>query len=489
MWLTPEFHLNPVLYPLNAMIQHMPLGVESVFSLYGYYPVYLAPLVSLFKPSLTMVFIIFSCITAVSIWLIFISLSNVVQNRLLRFIGACAVIYFPYFGAHHYLNSGNPFEDPYFQYFPLRIIFPALTLFILSLTIKYPRRMRLLLTVAAFIATTGVFWNMDSGTSILLAFLAFSFIGNLIPFRIDMELVSHRVLLIVIGAISAYAVFVSAFYLQTHTLPSFFSYAITVKRFSDLGATAIPLPNGLAIWQFILLVYVICIIFGYQLLNSENEANRGSFYVATGFLGCALMFYYFVRSHDHLIFTISWTAFYALTLIADRLYIIFKDLRGGERLSQAWFVFITVILLAAPISFVLDGEYLMGNIKKRLDFSSQIRDQQKALQIIKFIKDNSGESKTALIMTVDYDGHLYYLSQVKPPLNISSSTDLFLKSESKRIMDYLSSDVTVPVFVISSIPISNYPQASSYIQNHFKPDMLGPYGISRLKKVVGDHRE
>jgi len=67
LWPTPEYHLNPVLYPLNAMIQHMPLGVESVFSIYGYYPVYLAPLVSQFKPSLTTVFIIFSCITAINI--------------------------------------------------------------------------------------------------------------------------------------------------------------------------------------------------------------------------------------------------------------------------------------------------------------------------------------------------------------------------------------------------------------------------------------
>jgi len=344
--------------------------------------------------------------------------------------------------------------------------------------------MRLLLTIAAFVATTGVFWNIDSGMSSLIAVLAFLFIGNFIPFRIGIKFIMTRVFPIIIGVVLAYIVFVLSFYLQTHTFPSFFSYFFIEKKFSDLGVTAIPLPDGLAIWQFILLVYALCIIFGFQLLKSENEANRGSFYIATGFLGCALMFYYFVRSHDHLIFVVSWTAFYALTLIADRLYINFKDLRGGERTSQAWFAFITVILLAAPISFVMDCEYLAGNIKKRLDLSSQTSDQQKAYQMIKFIKDNSGESRTALIMTGNYDGHLYYLSGVKPPLNLSSSTDLFLKAESKRLMDYLSTDVNVPVFVISSIPMAHYfTESSDYIKKHFIPDKLGPYGISRLKKI------
>src|SRR5262249_47388475 len=89
-WHPPNvFHFNPLMHPLAAMIGHRPIG-DELLSLYGFFPVYLAPFLRLFEPSIEAATALFSAVATLALWAVFITTVLVIKHPVVRFVTAVA---------------------------------------------------------------------------------------------------------------------------------------------------------------------------------------------------------------------------------------------------------------------------------------------------------------------------------------------------------------------------------------------------------------
>ena len=99
-----------------------------------------------------------SALTTLSYSLIFLSLRKIIKNNLVTFLAFIAIIFFSYitfFIEPSNINIRN--FDLYHAYKPIRIIFPALILYLTFNYILTPKRN--LYLIITFISSLSILWN------------------------------------------------------------------------------------------------------------------------------------------------------------------------------------------------------------------------------------------------------------------------------------------------------------------------------------------
>lgn len=142
---------------------------------YGLYPEFLAPIFNLFGGITVLRFTVVMAIlqaVAYSLWLA--ALFQVMRTpwmAMLTFLGAFSLVSFlvPLFSIR---QNFIPYYDPYFQYFPIRTLFPAIALYAMAWITeqdRFGKRLRRCLPSA--ILGAGVLWNADAGVPALGAWI------------------------------------------------------------------------------------------------------------------------------------------------------------------------------------------------------------------------------------------------------------------------------------------------------------------------------
>ena len=150
---------------LNPIVQAY-LG-KAVFidqmSQYGGHTYFFEPILKMTGLSVLTVSSLFSFLLFSALALFAYALYQIVENKILLVFGFIAYLFFHFFWA-----SLWPYEL-YLQYYPLRTIFPALSIFLAAYYFKKPSLKLFIFSI--IVLTLGIIWSMDVGVFALGAFI------------------------------------------------------------------------------------------------------------------------------------------------------------------------------------------------------------------------------------------------------------------------------------------------------------------------------
>ena len=305
-------HLNMVLYTISQVQQGKTLLV-GLSTQYGLYPHFLYPLFKLVNVNVTSFSLTMSALTTISYSLIFLSLRKIIYNNLVTFLAFIAIIYFSYvsfFIGPFDINIGN--FDIYYAYKPIRMLFPALILYLVFTYILTPKRN--LYLFISFISSLSILWNFDSGIICFLSFYIYILYEKLIGNNLKgftMEFIKHTFISLTIFSITV-LLFSSFIYFRSDSFPDWSLFLRLPAIFSSTYFFSHPMTLFHA-WNLIFLVYLYGIYIGLHsiLLGKKDAIDKIAFFVAI--FGLGISTYYLNRSHD---FNLLQTLYPSIILLA-----------------------------------------------------------------------------------------------------------------------------------------------------------------------------
>lgn len=304
-------HFSAVFFPMVQTYLGGTLLVDCV-NQYGLYPELLRPLFQLIGLSVstfTFVFAVLNAVGFAAVWLFF---RRSVRSPVLALIGFFA---FAFNGWFYFLSLSRDF---YFQYYPVRFLFPALTTLAAWAYLERPGRARYL--VAMLLACVGPLWNADSGAPTFAAWLAlllFTALSRSNPGARWRAVAGHLLaaagcLALVLGA------FAATTFLRSGSLPDFGEHVRYQALFYQAGFAMLPMPWP-APWMVVVLVYLAGLAFAARSLAERSSCARAPMALFLSVLGVGLLAYYQGRSHPAVLLLAWWPCFLLLTLLLDEL--------------------------------------------------------------------------------------------------------------------------------------------------------------------------
>ena len=320
-----------LLVDFNAQYGLFAHFVEPVFRQIG---------LSVFNFSLVM-----SLLLAISYAFVFVFIYRTISNNFLRVSAFFLVLFFSY-GFTWRLGQDSP--DSYFQYWPIRTVFPMMTLFLSCLSYRTRPLNSFLFT---FLIALGIFWNQDTGIVAYVTWILCLIYNKTytMPTRwqwANLQSIIWGIVIFVVSVISVYG-FLTLRSGKSLNLDHFFFYQ---KLFAGSGYYMLPMPLA-GLWVVIASVYITGLAIAlYNLLKRKHFIFSRSVF-ACSILGLGLFLYYQGRSFEGNLLPVSYPAIILVFLFADK---ILKTMQSSKRLEIQ-----KVIMFALLFFFAVD---IMGTI-------------------------------------------------------------------------------------------------------------------------------
>ena len=312
-------HFQASMYALTQVVAGKPL-LTAAPPLYGCYAVFLAPLFRVIGLSLFKITLVMSALIIVAHGcLLFIASRHIRDWRLLVLFASSL-----FYTAGIWVTGNQPF-DVFFQYWPLRYLFPALSVPLFASVARRPT----LASLAGLGIVCGValIWNLESGiavTGAVLCTLGLQTAGRLL--RREPARWCH---LATVAALTAMTVGIcrGALLVQSAGVQPFRTTADYQRLFYIGGATMIPLPLNPHPWFLVQIVYATALTLGIRgLLFTRSEQSFSRLLAYLAILGEGTFIYYQGRSHDFNLLGVAWPALLLGFLMTDRLL---REIRAG----------------------------------------------------------------------------------------------------------------------------------------------------------------
>ena len=454
-------HLDPVIYPLAQVMAGKTLLIDCA-PLYGLYPHFLQLLYKIVPLSAYSFTVVMALLLVASLAAQWVFLRSVTRNVFVFLAGFSAAVFYSYLSP----KAAVPriLSDPYFQYWPIRLLFPSL---LLPLSTLYLRGMgRRWVYYATFLcASLATLWNPDTGMVVLGAWILLLGYIELFrnPWRAAVRpIVAHAAiafgsLLLVYGGYALFAL------LRSGAWPNWRMSANYYELFSHYGFYMIPMAPLPHMWGVIVCVYLAAMgVAIHGLLQKRNELFCGSLFLLT-VLGAGLFGYYNGRSHDYCIFPVLYVPILIITLFADHIL-------AGVKGSVACYKFLPLgavlfYFCASAVPSVFAGEEVRR-------FKSWIHAGSSASAAgshgvhsrnIEFIRQQTKPGERIFILLRGYAEGLYYAeSSTASVLDLPSSIDWFFKSDMNAIERFLRENTSTKVF---SAP-GQYPELAELFRRY-----------------------
>jgi hypothetical protein len=215
-------------------------------------------------------------------------------------------------------------RQPYFQYWPIRFFWPALSVLAFYAYTRRPTLRRA--SVISLIGALGSLWNVDSGLMIELAFAVFliskwAFLRLRFGHTTERARLGLTLTLLSQGAIFAFTVGATFVYMAMKAdgvmhWPWLYEYQ---KVFYGLGFMMLPLPTAPHPWMAVIAVYLMGICSALASWRRQALSRRADLLMFVSFLGIGLFVYYEGRSHVLNLISACWPALLLSALLADHL--------------------------------------------------------------------------------------------------------------------------------------------------------------------------
>ncbi len=314
-----NYHFNVVIFPLAAIngdSPFIPLVDDGFKSLYGGYYLLLGLLSRLIGNSLLSIKIVVCSLIALQIILYYLIVKAIYQNPLFRILVFISCLFWSYF------YGKVVSQDLYFQYFPLRTLFPCLLLVtllyvserkfidkaIFSLKFLTLNLRDLLLD---FIVAMALLSNFDSGISVLIMYF-FIYIWN--EFKIDAFSAKNMIKRLTgfsINLIIIIFIIIFCFRILSGEFINFYNYIGSTLKFGS-GFLGLPFPDN--IWMIFMVVYGFNIIQSFQ---SHVEDKNAKYRFVIAIWGIVSLLYFVNRSHPWNLISVSLPFFLSYGCLID----------------------------------------------------------------------------------------------------------------------------------------------------------------------------
>lgn len=427
-------HANPIFYPISQVMVGKTLLV-NLSSQYGLYPVFLEPIFKLVGLNILSVTSTMGLLLSLSFLFIFLFLRKLVKNNIILLFGFSTIAI--------YLLDGSANPYPYFQYWPIRTIFPSLLLLLSSVYFK--NKNKIIYYLLFIISALAILWNFDSGIMVFISWLLALIYTE--TFVTDKKIMIRNIIWHVVVAVVALSLVVVAYtvyaYVRSGHLPDlslFFQYQ---RLFYDgFMMIAMPFPHA---WILVLLIFLGGLVLSIKKwLVKDGDWKNASIFLLT-ILGIGLFSYYEGRSHDATFYLPLYLPIILLTVFADAIYdlIAFSPKLYGHALL---FLMIIFFIFSSPLGILSKsgGYYKWSFAGMRAFFK---KSETSLTKNIDFIKNNTEEWEGVVILAGAFDGVYYGESRTRSVLDVPSFTEVFFKREADYAVGFLKCNQTAKVFV------------------------------------------
>jgi hypothetical protein len=313
-----SLHWDAVVYSISQVAAGRTI-LHDLPAQYGFSPEIIGRLFRLTPFSVLKLSLLFALLQVIGLCAVFRVLRRETSHPLLQAAFAVALILITF----ETVLKINGMEEFYFQYWPLRFFWPAL-----SLAAFHAYAGRSSLQRAAPVSLCGVagsFWNSDSGLAVTGAFglfLAAKWVMLTLRHRstttaerrhLMLALVLHAGLHLAALA-AAYAYFVTA-----GSAPPHWEWLTKYQQlFFGQGFFMLPMPAGLTTpWLSVLGVYLLGMTAALFHWRRSALSRRADLLFFLSALGWGLFIYYQGRSHILNLITVAWPALVSGTLLAS----------------------------------------------------------------------------------------------------------------------------------------------------------------------------
>jgi len=453
-------HFNAVYYSIAQAVNGKYLLVDFT-NQYGLYPHFLAPIFKCIGLSVIKYSIVMCSLVVLSYVLLLLFIKNTIHNITLIFLGFIGLIYI-----RLYMLVFFNFGDSYFQYTPIRFIFPCLLLFLASHYFKNFNRT--LYYSIFFISSLSVLWNIDTGFVVFITWLATLCFNELFDFKMRPFLkncLAHLLTAVVIFSLTVFT-YSGAIYLASGHLPDFSLFLKYQKIFYQSGFFMMHMPLFNA-WNLIVLFYGIGLIKSASSIINNQNSYRNIIIFLLSILGIGLFSYYQGRSHDFLLTAINYPAFILLIMFADDWITEIQQYRYKKAFPQSFYLSLTLFFLLTLCFLLFKFNLIYHYSTNRLPVS--IHNQFPNTQLtenITFLKENTSAGEDILILTEPgyWDGIYYSETGTRNAVNVPGFSELMLQEDYEKIIRFLKTNSITKVFiddhfndhVVRSILLENY---------------------------------
>jgi hypothetical protein len=449
-------HLNAVLYSV-AMVQQGKFLLIDLTNQYGLYPHFLYPLFKLIDVNVTSFSVVMAALTVSSYVLIYFALKKAIENKFILFLAFSSVLYFSLFS---FLLNG--IYDSYYAYRPIRMIFPALSFFLVYLYIFNPTKTLYLVSIA--VSSIAILWNFDSGIFCFLSFYLYVCYERLFGRRLISSiplLVKHTIysLLILLVTFFFYSLLI---YLQAGSFPDLLLFLENKQKMANIGFLAIKLPVFNA-WNLIFIVYLIGILIGLRSLYFKDNNLHSKLIFYSSLMGLGISAYYVFRSHDYNLWQTLYPAVIILSLILDSLIRIYKS-KGLELKNFILISILSFILISTFIQLFKAPYEIYSALRGRLpDIILQNIDKSARANDILLINDNVVIGEKILILA-DSEGILYLETKTSSPISAAGSSERIFMNDEITLLNFLKNNESMKVFISN-----NYYEVKDFRYQGMKP--------------------
>jgi hypothetical protein len=314
-----NYHFNVVLFPLAAIngdSPFIPLVDDGFKSLYGGYYLWLGLLSRLMGNSLLSIKIVVCSLIALQIILYYLIAKAICKNPLIRILLFISCLFWSYF------YGKVVGQDLYFQYFPLRTLFPCLLLVTLlyisekKFFDKVTFSMGFLIInlrdlLLDFLVAMALLSNLDSGVSVLIMYF-FIYIWN--EFKVDSFSAKNMIKKLIgfsINFLIIILVIIFGFRIIAGEFINFYNYTSSILKFGS-GFLGLPFPDN--IWMIFMVVYGFNIIQSFQ---SPIEDKNAKYRFVIAIWGIVSLLYFVNRSHPWNLISVSLPFFLSYGCLID----------------------------------------------------------------------------------------------------------------------------------------------------------------------------
>jgi hypothetical protein len=335
----PNQHIDAVLYSISQVFAGSPMFMHGFTNTYGLYPHFLEPIFRIIGLSYQSFSLVMALMISLSFIFIFLFLWGIIQNRLILFIGFTSYLWMGY------IFGKAISHDYYFQYFPLRTIFPSSLLFLSALYLKYSSK---IVYFGSFILySVAILWNPDSGIVVFGAWfllLLYLELRKKDLFQLIKGITYHAViaLFLLIMTFSLYALYIKFRY---GSYPNLLTMVESIGIFRKLGymMLSMPLKHPWYLYLFICLIGILIPIAGFF---QRRIDNKNALILLTSLVSVGAFAYYQGRSHTYTFLNIVGYMFILMTIFADRLLMHINSIKKHD----SYRIFLKMLLLVLVFS-------------------------------------------------------------------------------------------------------------------------------------------
>lgn len=451
-------HYDPFIYPLVQDWMNEALGITQK-SQYGWYPLFLRPIWRLLgEPGTLNVALVMSGLLLVANMTVILFMYRFSKHKLMATL-------FGFFAVIYVLIPVKFWpEDTYFQFMPIRLVFPALALLFMIFPFNNFIYYRMF---AYFILAFGLVWNFESGVIGLIIFGVFCIALQAQPKWNAYFSSTLEQLFITLIAIALVIFLMHEYYRQRFgSSPSIDSILLMIKTFnSGYGAVPMPLFGG---WLVHVLIYAAAIFLGvrglFRAFNAQ-AAEQAAALLALAFMGLLWLRYYQGRSVPHQLMLVSFPAICCLGLIIDTIIPnITKD--QGEKLSKMLAVFIGAPLFAAFILWAWTAAVPDRKLSYIINHTNDAPIDLFVDDIIKEFKSLQPASDDKIVVVSPF-AHLVQLKLKKSNLlNVTGTAQILFESEIENLESILKDSHTLMV-IIRNPKITEHPEIKPLLALYF----------------------